>query len=217
MAKFFEEKEVKRLLECPGCQETINEMKLMPCGRSVCDLCLDKQLHRLSNGDEIDCLACEEKHKVPENGFASNELHKAFRSIQPTEVSRSEEDKEMRPLIEEIRTIGREIKEFVSKPNDQIVYKCDEVQLEFDIAAEKAHRRIDDERTQLMAEIETYKEERQKHVNEMDRVAVLGPFNEFVNESSALVSKWTDNLDKPIVEKATIDEAIGKFKLLIID
>jgi hypothetical protein len=75
---YYQEKEVINILNCKNCQERLVEPKLLPCGKSICSLCL-KLL--VINNKMFDCFVCKEKHEMPKNGSPKNQALEEMRAI----------------------------------------------------------------------------------------------------------------------------------------
>lgn len=75
---------IKEIYNCPVCSNKYepNEHvpKLLPCGKTLCDECIEKKLERKSvkgsrdNCYYLSCSFCSEDHQLTKNGFPINEL-----------------------------------------------------------------------------------------------------------------------------------------------
>lgn len=60
------------LLRCPVCQQRLTEPKVLPCGHTACDACLDSLVTVECEQRTVKCPECSVDSKVPENGFPRN-------------------------------------------------------------------------------------------------------------------------------------------------
>ena len=75
-------------LECPLCDETVEDLVVLPCGQSVCEKCIVNYAEKYSDKDRFNCFLCEKEHKVPKNGFPKSKRIKLFEDAKPDPISR---------------------------------------------------------------------------------------------------------------------------------
>ncbi|KAH7717692.1 tripartite motif-containing protein 4-like protein [Aphelenchoides avenae] len=69
--------DLAKSLECPVCLDIFDEPKLLNCGHTVCQKCVDK-IRTAANagpgrdGNSIKCLACGGETQIPPEGFKTN-------------------------------------------------------------------------------------------------------------------------------------------------
>jgi IS1 family transposase len=70
---FFEEKEMKDLLNCPHCKKRFSLPMVLPCGNSICRVCLDSLvIQNQANKGMFACPICNLTHEEPAGGFPLN-------------------------------------------------------------------------------------------------------------------------------------------------
>ncbi|CAF0799240.1 unnamed protein product [Rotaria sp. Silwood1] len=57
---------LQELLQCPVCLTPYTEPRLLPCGHTYCDECLNRLMQ--NNNDVVTCPECRKQHLVPEDG-----------------------------------------------------------------------------------------------------------------------------------------------------
>jgi hypothetical protein len=93
------EKKVTDVLFCQICEFRLDIPKILPCGENICSLC---ETSIQVNDQMFDCLACKEKHKIPENGLIVNKSLLKILSAKLTRVSRGKAFDSLLKLLDEI-------------------------------------------------------------------------------------------------------------------
>ena len=61
---------INKILSCKNCKEQLDEPKILPCGKTICSLCVSQI--KVSRRKYV-CLICENKHEMLESGLPINE------------------------------------------------------------------------------------------------------------------------------------------------
>ena len=87
---FYEETVVAEHLKCKRCYIKFDDPRILPCGKTVCQSCIQEILESENKNDNsFTCSMCQKSHIIPEDGFPINELIEALLKNQPVEVYRS--------------------------------------------------------------------------------------------------------------------------------
>ena len=215
MKRYTASDAINRLLECPKCNEAGRDMKVLPCGESICEICLDDQVFKSkeAKSKSIECFLCNKAHVVPEEGFITNEGLKklAKLELEATEISRGEEANELISILNGIRTTRVEIEQLAQKPENVIDDKCRDLtnEVEVDVAVETVHKRLDEMRERVLEEINAYKTERLKELLEEDKfVNWRHELSRLLEKTTEFEKKWNDYLGEATLDKKRLDEAI---------
>ncbi len=65
---FYSDNEIHRLKICPKCSLESDDPRILPCGETVCNSCLN------TNMKSFECQFCSSEHCTNENGFPKNKL-----------------------------------------------------------------------------------------------------------------------------------------------
>ena len=82
---FYEESQIREFLNCPKCSKRYDEPKILPCGKVICNTCINSY----SGTPEFCCSFCRELHKIPNCGLPICELRMNLLLTTPEEVYRS--------------------------------------------------------------------------------------------------------------------------------
>ncbi len=81
---YYNKIEIKKLLNCKKCEGILDQPKLLPCGKSICSLCVSSiKLNKI----EYECLICNNKHEMPKSGLPINESLVEILSVKTVEIS----------------------------------------------------------------------------------------------------------------------------------
>ena len=73
-----------RTVECPICQEDINDPRLLPCTHSFCVECLKAYCRDKLPGDDVPCPVCRNEFQIPKNGVAGLPVRTHTRESAPS-------------------------------------------------------------------------------------------------------------------------------------
>ncbi|KAH7708956.1 RING finger protein nhl-1-like protein [Aphelenchoides avenae] len=60
------------LLKCPACERRLENPKVLPCGHSLCEKCLDSLVEGDDQRKMMKCPECSVESQVPDKGFPRN-------------------------------------------------------------------------------------------------------------------------------------------------
>lgn len=84
---FFEIEKIENQLKCPKCLYKFVSPRILPCGKSMCQNCID-QLSNFNLLNLIKCPFCYKNHPIPDEGFIINEFIVNTLSLKPEKVYR---------------------------------------------------------------------------------------------------------------------------------
>lgn len=71
-----DEDEISRELACRKCKRTFNDPRLLPCGETMCQRCIQEQLVQDNHGRSLTCLFCNETHTIVDELPENKLIHK---------------------------------------------------------------------------------------------------------------------------------------------
>ena len=108
---FYEKEEIKNILNCKKCSQTLDEPKIFPCGLNICSS-FTGSIHL----DEERCFkciiqSCDKKHLFPNEGLPVSELISLYLTVQikPKEVYRGEAAESLWSSLQEIKQKNRQL------------------------------------------------------------------------------------------------------------
>jgi hypothetical protein len=86
---FYEVDKIEANLNCPQCGDRFRVPRILPCGKTICQNCLD-DLNETKRDmiNVIRCPLCRRSHTVPDEGFILNEFIVKCLEIKPEKVYR---------------------------------------------------------------------------------------------------------------------------------
>ena len=93
---FYETSQIDKSLECPICNIKFEVPKLLSCGESVCEHCI-QDLLKSNGGNEFMCPVCGEMHDMPRNRqFTDNRFLMKILKEQPNKMEQSKVVKQLK-------------------------------------------------------------------------------------------------------------------------
>lgn len=99
---FFPEDDINEELLCQKCECKFNDPRILPCGQSFCQLCIEELMANESN-DRLKCPHCSSEHQPADRaGFPSNIVLVKLLKKRSVEVSRGETVKQFQNDLKRI-------------------------------------------------------------------------------------------------------------------
>ena len=208
---FFEEIQILGVLKCANCFNKYDEPKILPCGYTLCNVCIDSiEKNIKNNGDEFNCNLCNENHILPKNGFPLNKTLMELLKRQPNEVFRSKLVESFKMNLKEIDAKRRELEFSLFNSVDKVKEYCLKFRGEIDLAAEKALQKINQTRDSMLKEVNEY----EQNTIEAIEINLLNKEN-FKNSIEELKKFFTESGD--YLKKLQIDEDEVKLFFLLVE
>jgi len=153
---FFEENEITDILKCSRCKERLDEPTMLPCGDTVCSLCL-KLIH--ASNKKFKCIVCNNEHTMPENGLPINKALRALWPIQPKEVYRSQAVETLKETLNTMRKKISLLQTASDNSSDRIKDECIELRRQVQLATDQVIEQINDFNDQFINVINQYENE----------------------------------------------------------
>lgn len=105
---FFKEEEINDELVCPKCRHKFDDPRILPCGATLCKLCIEDELTRSEKTPaEFKCPSCSSAHQsavFPANLVAARLVKKSS-----NEVYRGKSVEKLKECLNKIETDVREL------------------------------------------------------------------------------------------------------------
>ena len=151
---FYEESLIRSLLICNVCDCTLEDPRVLPCGISICQKCVEFSTN--SENTHVNCKHCGKKHAIPCDGFVTNQLLATIAEIKPAEVSRNKLVADLKSKINTLNSKLESVRLHVDFGEAKIREKCDKVRNDMQIAIEQAHARLDSIHGEFMREVDDH-------------------------------------------------------------
>jgi hypothetical protein len=206
---FFEEMQISDKLKCPVCKKLCYDPRLLPCGKCVCQQCIEYQLSDENNNysnDSFNCIRCNEVHKVPKNGFAVCEMIADLLKEKPREIFRCKAIEQLKQDLEEIHQNIEIIKQKMGKRNENIAEYCNFMRSEIQVKTDSVIEDIKRSKEELIYEVDKY--EMDCNENFSNNIIYQQKIKSIVEDNEKFYKDLDIYLKKPIIEEDEIKEII---------
>jgi hypothetical protein len=203
---FFNTNQVNNELLCSNCECRLDIPKILPCGETICSLC---ETSIQVNDQIFECLVCEEKHKMPENGFIINKSLSKILALELSKVSRGEAFDSLTKLLDNLQKKSNLIKLGIDNGTDLIKEHCmnlrNDVQLKTEECIEEVILQVNDISTKIIDEINEYEQELIESNKKKSKS--LEAFNSIVKELESFHTLNTEYLNKNVVDDKLVKKS----------
>ena len=154
---YFNKNEVNNILTCKYCEGRLEEPKLLPCGKSICSLCVSTI--KLNQSSEYDCSACNQKHEMSKNGLPVNEVVVEMLSLQAIQIVKSQDYESLQEILIDIQKKRNLLNICLNNSQDCIIEHCNDLRDQVQLAKESIIMKINDLSDVMIDEIDEYKHE----------------------------------------------------------
>lgn len=187
---FYEASSVNNFLLCDVCEGTLNDPRVLPCGKFICLVCIDFLLD--SDRKIIKCRDCGKTHEVPNEGFAKNEKLTKFTGVKASEISRGPKFSELKKVKNFLHEITETIEYNLNSGDTEIRKHCDEARNKVQLATEEAHYEVSNTLKEFLDKIDEYEKECIKKLKNQNRNKIedlLRMSNQFDKEYELVIKQ----------------------------
>jgi hypothetical protein len=211
---FYEASQINTLTICKICDQKLDDPRLLPCGKSVCNKCIEIMID--TEKRRIKCHYCAKIHEMPKDGFAMNLELASLVELKPSKVKRSRLFDNLKDITDSIRDKAAKIQTDLLIGEAKIRDECDKVRNDVQIAIEEASLMLDKIHKRFMDEIDDY--ERVCRHNYMKIKKNEQKFDKVLNKANSFKIKIESMLEKLHLNdedlEANFDEARSILKTL---
>ena len=204
----FEKK--AEIIKCPYCKNNYNDPRIVDCGVSFCMICIELLTNVDDNG--FNCPECKQFHIKPPNGYLQN-LSLIRSCILNENHTLSSLIVDNSDNVENLKSALNDIKIKLDKLADdnklgvvKIKNHCDELRNKVKKHSDELIENIKSLNLKLMENIDDYEKDSMLKFNESN----VSCLNEFISETNAYHTKWTNYLKNAKLEDAEIQSATGE-------
>jgi hypothetical protein len=191
---FYEAFEIDSLLICKICNKKLDDPRILPCGKSFCNKCVESIFDSKTN--KVNCSNCGDVHDKPStSGFPQNlEVAKIVR-LKSNEVFRGKLVKDFKEKSNIVLEKAEQFQKELDSGEMSIRDQCAIVRNETKQAIDEAHCKLDEFFKQFTKEIDIYETECQKELEliqqkRVDLSKVIDESNEYHKKSQNILKQF---------------------------
>jgi hypothetical protein len=233
---------VKEIYNCPVCTNKYEPdghvPKLLPCGKTLCDECIEKKLERKSikssrdNCYYLSCSFCSDEHQLTKNGFPVNELLIALLNSSNEKINdeldesvssskeieslrtKSEKYRKVKILLNEIEINSKDLDLSINTSKEKLTQYFASIEKEINSHTDKLIDDLRKSRDYLIKEIEMHKNSAVSYLNEgLNENSNLQLFRQDCKKNVAKLNKLTkanENNDRELIEIANLADELNE-------
>ena len=190
---FYQAENINSVLICFVCENKLDDPRLLPCGKSVCNKCVDL----LSDTEKriVKCQHCGKTHEIPQEGFPIILALKDLLDIEAKDVSQSKQIDEFKSLLDSLKLKIKSVESIFKTGDAQIRDHCDKVRNSTQLAIEEAHLKLDEIHKEFFSGIDQHEsicQEKFKliHQNKEAIEKVVNESNQFIEQANQLIKQF---------------------------
>lgn len=153
---FYPAKNINDLLICDLCKRKYDDPRIVPCGETFCNKCINAS----ANKDSCFNCNCEEKrHPIPGHGFMKNKKILHLLEAPNYDLYRGEKIEELKSKINMAKNEIEKLENGLKNSEFRFRDYCVSVRSEIDLATEKAIDAIQNNRDELLNQVNEYEKE----------------------------------------------------------
>ena len=200
---FYDEEQIKSVLNCKQCNERLDVPKILPCGATICTFCVSTI--KIEDEFTFECKLCNNMHVFPSNGFPTSETILSLLSFKPNEIHRSDAAESLKTTLKEIQNKIDQITFGINNGIDQIKEYCIDLRTEVFLATELAIQQINELNEKLIFEINQYESDCIKAFEEKQHERET--FDNLVEELKQFNNEWSKYLKQFKISDNAVIEA----------
>jgi hypothetical protein len=211
---FYKEDEVNERLTCSVCTHLFYDPRILPCGDSACNDCIDRLLSKSDN--RFDCMFCQEKHEPPRNaGFPPNKVLLGLINAKAAPVYRNQKVDKFTEKLTELQCKCDNFKHSRHNGTDRVQVHCNTLRNQVHLRTEVMIERIHQMNESLVAEIGDYEQGcirsyREKIAKDQTSDIAVNQFLDEVEEFRKETSKYLNEfkIDSKVINYSLEEVAV---------
>lgn len=199
---FYEESKISKVLNCELCNRKYDEPRLLPCGSTVCNICVcnieDNLL--ISSSTCFKCIFCSEHHCVPQGGFPINKQIKKLMNEKPNEIYRGRDAEIFKANLNEVQIQISELEQNILKGIDKIKDHCHQLRVQVQQATNEKFEELNKMSACLIKQIDSYEKECIQNAINVEE------YKQSFDERITVISKFIDE-NKTFLYQCNISES----------
>jgi len=199
---FYEESQIDEILKCRECNQKFDEPRILPCGSSVCTVCLgkiSKTLEKATHYDSFKCSVCQANHKILKDAeFPVNYHIQGLLQKFPVDIYRGDIIEKFKSNLKFIETGVRKMENDLKNSIDKVKEHFIEVRCDIDLATEAAIEQIKHHGNELIELANDYEKKTIASISSIDLKCKM-EFEEQILQMHEFSSKNRDYLVKALI------------------
>lgn len=154
---------MKTFIECPICDETLEEPVLLTCGHTICK---SHEKDEEKSLEKITCPTCNSENIVSQHGFPSNLLVQNLINFNFNQLNLGAEHIVAVESFRDFKELVEELKRMRENPELEINRVVGNLKNKIDLRREKGKKKLDDEALGLISELDDYEAKCKADVND---------------------------------------------------
>lgn len=195
---FYEEEQIRNVLNCEKCMKRLDEPKILPCGATVCTTCIASL--KIANF-KFDCVMCGKPHNYPGDGFPTSKTILNLLTFKPNEIPRTDAVKTLQNTLNEIQFKINKFAASLNNGPDRVRDYCVNLRAEVQTATKLKIQKINELNDSFIREINQYEKEciEAFEANKEDKEY----FNKIIKDTRQFQSEWLNQLKRFEVSDST--------------
>ncbi|CAF0755533.1 unnamed protein product [Brachionus calyciflorus] len=202
---FYEEDIIDDILTCPKCKLKYNDPRMLPCGKTYCNHCINLQL----NNDKIgfDCDYCMFFHELipPSSSFPQDKRIEKLLENEQKKISESKLITEFKQLLQSLKNLTEELTSNKSQSPTIINEYCSDIKTSINETTNNLLHEIQNQKEELFNIVSSYEDECFKNINKVD--LINNDLSNMAVESDKFQAKWNDYLNNQVVKESEVRDA----------
>ena len=157
---FYEQNEILNVLNCAKCSRELDEPRLLPCGKTVCNDCISALTSsRNPNSNMFECSLCLDEHFMPSKDFPLNESLLKLLEKKPSEVYRGKVIETFTNNLESVHNKKKQMEFNLNYGEDTIKEYCMNIRCLIHASAETTIVKVNELADSLINQIIKYETE----------------------------------------------------------
>lgn len=182
-------------LDCLICREILKQPVILPCG---CSVCQKHENEKKSTNEKIKCPKCLTEYDIPENGFIKNSIVASLIEQKLDKLDRAAEHKIAFESLNDLKQLVEELKRFEDNPELERHRLIDDLKSKIEFRRDEDKKRIDDEATVLIEQLDEYKKTHKTTRDQQNResFALSKEANDLMKSLESDLIEWENDLKK---------------------
>jgi hypothetical protein len=194
---FYTEAQVALKTKCSVCGKTFEDPRSLPCGECICNKCITNKV-----GSVYECLFCNMRHTIPDDGFPICKIMEYFVKEKPMGEFKCKAIDRLESELIELKDKMNTLSSKMHLSVESISEHCEVVRNQIEIKTESIMLKIESCKEKLLQDVDDY----EMRCKEAVKTKNFGEnFNKIIEENTNFLEKHNNFTKK---QKINEDEAI---------
>lgn len=208
---FYGEKDISEITVCPYCKNKYRDPRILPCGRSICNECLESLINKKE--DSLTCVICNVVHERPKGGFYKNKELAKLTEKKPNDIYRSKAAEDLKLTLKELKEKSDALSNEMNMGENKIKEYCDYIRNDIQLVSDSIHEYITNFTNEFMKAIDEYEDSCKSHYETEEKFK--NNIKEIITDANQFSAKWIEYLNEFIIDDNMIETASHDIRRLI--